>query len=1595
MILTKLLRSCFLAVAVLLSSSLFAQLCQHPGGHTVQCMGLIGLEEQHDSFIAPPASFVPNGERDVVISVNYNGFTPEAQAAFQYAVDIWSSLLTSSVPIIIDATWEDIDGNTLGFAGASGYFQNFANAPEANTFYPSALADKLAGFNLQGGADIEASFDSGTNWYFGTDGNPGFGQFDFVSVVLHELGHGLGVVGSAGVDGTTGFFFFSNPSIYDTYVENGSNSSILNFPDNSFSLYQQLTSDNLFWNGPAAVGNNGGTDPQLYAPSSWAQGSSYSHVDEDSYPAGNANSLMTPFIAPGEAIHDPGPIIMGLMEDIGWTVEEPAPCVDSGYTFSLTPDCYGSEITWEVLNSNGVAVASGGPYADLLPESITTIDTDLCLTSGCYTFNIYDSFGDGLNGSAEAGCGVDGDFTMFDENGAVVFTMASSTYGDQDTYDFCVDDNGGGGDDCTNLDMDIVEGPCADNGNGLLPTITLTMTWNGDCIVQDFCFSTDGVNFDCFDLPALADPILLESGDPLDFVDLDPNTEYTFYYTLTDGATSGEYTFTTGDCNNEDTICDCLGTEHTIGVLTWLGDGFEDDGTYQWEGQPVDFNCETWGYDCGDFGTVGDPFGVCDGNLPPNNGCGDLTSCTNLDMTVIDTGCADNGFGELPTIDVLVSWNGDCLVEDFCFAIDGETFTCFNLPTQDPPLLIESGDAIGFINLDPDTEYTFYYTLSDGTVSEEFLYTSSNCDDEVFGCTDPNATNYNPLATSDDGSCIYDDCVPTGITLSEDCFFDEVNQEIVNRILVNVEISGDCIIENVCFTPTGGGDETCFFLPDFDIFLEDGDGVFIPVPEAGEYDVYVTTAEGVSPVETIAVDCSDAIVGCGNPFALNYNPIVEINDEAQCIYDEFICDCSGNQHTIGVLVWLGDGFLDDGSFEWDGQTVDFNCETWGYDCADGGINDDPNGVCEGNLPPNNGCAGCGPVSGTAYQEDCLDTGDGVGILPVIGFDISINGDCLITEFCFQEDGGGYTCFDFAELELEIGDGDGLILNNTTPGGSYEFYFTTDDGSISPVFTWENGDCENEETICDCAGTQHTIGVLAWLGDGLEDDGSFTWDGNPVDFNCQTWGYDCGDFGINDDPNGVCDGNLPPNNGCVGEILGCTDPTALNYDPSATLNDGSCIYDIEGCDDILACNYDPEATVNDGSCDYDCYGCTDPTAINYDSNATEDDGSCIYDVEGCTDPVANNYDPDATIDDGSCTYDDEGCTDPEACNYNPEATIDDGSCDYSCYGCTDPTANNYDPDATIDDGSCTYDDEGCTDPEACNYNPDATVDDGSCDYSCYGCTDPLASNYDPDATIDDGSCIYDGLGCTDPEACNYNPDATVDDGSCDYSCYGCTDPEACNYDADATVDDDSCEYETCAGCTNEFAINYDPNATIDDGSCIDDCELPIVDLSDIGCLDGDNEFYIEIDVTEYGNVGPYVVSNDQDNNTDIIDGTGTLLYGPFVDGDIVTITIESEEFDVCILELAGYGCDTSVELIESTVWEVYPNPANEVLIIEGFANENMMIELVDLTGKLIMSENIPAGNLRYEMNVSSLASGMYFVKMTDSNGARTERVVVKH
>jgi hypothetical protein len=297
-----------------------------------------------DSFTRVPAPAAADtglfGPQAATITVTYSGFTQAAQDAFQRAVDIWKTQpITSQIPITVQASFSSLPADTLGTASYRFAIADPANAPIPNTFYPLPIANAVSGTDNDAGVDITATFNSTfSNWYFGTDANTPLGQYDFVSVVLHELGHGLGFSGSLRVNGSGAGSWGAQatfngpvlPFVFDRFVVNGSGQQLIDtnvFANPGGALAAQITSDNLFWNGINGVSANGSVRPKLYAPATYEPGSSVDHLDDGAFPAGDANSLMTHAIGTAEAIHDPGPITRGILRDSGWPT-----CI-----FSLSP----------------------------------------------------------------------------------------------------------------------------------------------------------------------------------------------------------------------------------------------------------------------------------------------------------------------------------------------------------------------------------------------------------------------------------------------------------------------------------------------------------------------------------------------------------------------------------------------------------------------------------------------------------------------------------------------------------------------------------------------------------------------------------------------------------------------------------------------------------------------------------------------------------------------------------------------------------------------------------------------------------------------------------------------------------------------------------------------------------------------------------------------------------------------------------------------------------------------------------------------------------------------------------------------------------
>ena len=168
---------------------------------------------------------------------------------FQYAANIWGSLLTSSVQIRVQAAFNPLAAGVLGSAGPTFIYRDFAGANFPATWYHSALADRLGGVDLNAAAnDINSQFSSSFAFYYGYDGNEG-ALVELLPVVLHELGHGLGF--STTTSGTSGNFNGGFPSIFDRFLYD--NVTGMNWSDLTPAqrVASAISFDKLAWSGPS------------------------------------------------------------------------------------------------------------------------------------------------------------------------------------------------------------------------------------------------------------------------------------------------------------------------------------------------------------------------------------------------------------------------------------------------------------------------------------------------------------------------------------------------------------------------------------------------------------------------------------------------------------------------------------------------------------------------------------------------------------------------------------------------------------------------------------------------------------------------------------------------------------------------------------------------------------------------------------------------------------------------------------------------------------------------------------------------------------------------------------------------------------------------------------------------------------------------------------------------------------------------------------------------------------------------------------------------------------------------------------------------
>jgi hypothetical protein len=353
-----------LLLAALISTSLLATSAQaqvrvRPStvwGHTYAGTSA-SVTTATTSESAPSASL----EKISKFNIVYNSFPNWARTEVQAALDTWAANFKSSVDINVTATWgRSANTDVLGSARPGSYFAGFIGAPDSTLWYPSALANALAGKDLdRDNPEIIIQVNSAANWNERGDDKPRFNEYDLESVILHEVAHGLGFLSTDVYDNFFGYGILEQPTPFDAYIQTPDGRRLADIPTPSLELGKILTSS-LYWIGENGKRVNGGERIKMYTPVVYEPGSSVSHLDEATYSKSGPDAVMTPNLDAGEVFRQPGPLLLAMMEDM--RVKPPV-----GLAVSV-PD---APRNVEALISNQSAIITFDPPANARAAQVT------------------------------------------------------------------------------------------------------------------------------------------------------------------------------------------------------------------------------------------------------------------------------------------------------------------------------------------------------------------------------------------------------------------------------------------------------------------------------------------------------------------------------------------------------------------------------------------------------------------------------------------------------------------------------------------------------------------------------------------------------------------------------------------------------------------------------------------------------------------------------------------------------------------------------------------------------------------------------------------------------------------------------------------------------------------------------------------------------------------------------------------------------------------------------------------------------------------------------------------------------------------------
>ncbi|HPO16226.1 MAG TPA: hypothetical protein PLI09_22515, partial [Candidatus Hydrogenedentes bacterium] len=241
---------------------------------------------------------------------------PKAQARFKETLQYVASVINETGTLDVVVNESQTDGS--GFLAAAGtYFSNTPGFQMGSTM--SRLKNDIKPFN--GYEEVYLTVDFGWNWYL-DKGTPGFSQPDFLTVLLHEMTHSLGLISLCSNTGDS----VVAPNVYSMWDKEvvrrtGMFNLFVGTPPEFTGALFDLTGQNLAFAGSEAFLRYGhGLAPGVYAPSTWQSGSSISHWDTGNIIGG---AVMEHLVVTGTTRREWSPVDIGALVDLGYTNIDP------------------------------------------------------------------------------------------------------------------------------------------------------------------------------------------------------------------------------------------------------------------------------------------------------------------------------------------------------------------------------------------------------------------------------------------------------------------------------------------------------------------------------------------------------------------------------------------------------------------------------------------------------------------------------------------------------------------------------------------------------------------------------------------------------------------------------------------------------------------------------------------------------------------------------------------------------------------------------------------------------------------------------------------------------------------------------------------------------------------------------------------------------------------------------------------------------------------------------------------------------------------------------------------------------------------------